>query len=312
MSAPAAAPAATAAAPTAKHNPNWIRDIAASFLLAIALRAGFEIPFISAFLAIVIVFLTQVLLTDLKVGFQASTKGLKFTARVMGGVLIFITIRYLIAEVMGVYPVDSRNLLGTAKGLQGLVWSRDISKILMFEVVFAFVAGKLVANWVSEKDGGAVKLIFTTAFCILFLQFVVPTYTNSFPSWDQVGQKLEDRGLIGGGLDGLRTLAFGKSATPAPTPVSPPSPSAPLRKVLIPEFEGFTPVNYDIDWEFHIDTDGDPILMKFPGVPEPVRYSGKGEMPTPSRETGKTHITSGLPSNQPVRVRISRVKWMRQ
>ncbi|MBP9748177.1 MAG: hypothetical protein KBD17_00920 [Candidatus Pacebacteria bacterium] len=215
MSAPAAAPAATAAAPTAKHNPNWIRDVVTSFLLAIALRAGFEIPFISAFLAIVIVFLTQVLLTDLKVGFQASAKGLKFTARVIAGVVIFITIRYLLAEVVGFYPVDSKNLLGPAGGLQGLMGSRGISKVLMFEIVYAFVAGKLVANWVSEKDGGAVKLIFTTAFCFLFLQFVVPTYTNSFPSWGQVGQKLVDRGLVGSAWDGAWTLAFGKSATPA-------------------------------------------------------------------------------------------------
>lgn len=60
------------------------------------------------------------------------------------------------------------------------------------------------------------KMAMYAAMFILLLaiaSFLLPkTYTQTIPSRDEIGQKLVDRGLIGGAWDGMKTLAFGKSA----------------------------------------------------------------------------------------------------
>jgi hypothetical protein len=93
-----------------------------------------------------------------------------------------------------------------------------------------------------------------------------------------------------------------------PSATARPSATTPTTKVLIPRFDGFTPIEFPINWPFEIETDGDPIVMQFPGVPDPVRYSGKGSMSTPERRSGITKITSC--SNKQVRVRIREVKYI--
>ena len=71
-------------------------------------------------------------------------------------------------------------------------------------------------------------------------------------------------------------------------------------------FEGYTPYEKVIDFSFEIETDGDPVSIKFPGIPEKYSYSGKGrqefsgdEKRTPGKETTITSKTGS-----PVRVRI--------
>lgn len=307
MASHAAAPAATPApAPVVPQNPEWIRGILVSFALAIALRAGFGIPVMTGLMAIMIIFLSQVLLTDLKVGFQASLKGLKFTTNLIGGVVIFLAIRFLLSGVIGIYPIDSRDLLWSRGGLEGLAWSRDISIILLWEMVFAFVTGKLVANWVNDKDHGMVKLVFATAFSVLTLQLALPTYAKSFPSRDQVGQKLVDRGILGGAWDGLKVVAFGKSATPTPSATQPSAAYAPTEPTLVLRRECITPCSADIQWPVQIWGDGPEFLVRFKGIQNPVRY-GRGKHSAPEGvNVGETFFEAADPA-QPVVIRVYQV-----
>ena len=80
--------------------------------------------------------------------------------------------------------------------------------------------------------------------------------------------------------------------------------SVQLTKVLVPRFDGFTPCDPQIDFAFELDTQGDPISLKFPGVEMAVEYSGKGTLNAPERRTsGPVHVTS-LDTNKQARVRI--------
>ena len=79
-------------------------------------------------------------------------------------------------------------------------------------------------------------------------------------------------------------------------------------KILIPRFDGFTPCSPSIDFVFELDTQGDPVSMKFRGVSKPVFYSGKGTMRVPDeRLSGSVEITSADPQKQ-ARVRIWEVR----
>lgn len=89
------------------------------------------------------------------------------------------------------------------------------------------------------------------------------------------------------------------------TPPSPPNTgSRIMTQATILRFDGFTPCEPSIDYKFELDTQGDPISLKFPGIEKPLEYSGKGVLQAPEhRDFGEVHITS-KDSRKQVRVRI--------
>ncbi len=80
----------------------------------------------------------------------------------------------------------------------------------------------------------------------------------------------------------------------------------PLPGSRILRFEDHTPCSHVIDYAFEIETDGDPVWLKFPGINDPALYSGKGRFEFSNcteRTIGeKTTITSA--NGQNVRVRV--------
>jgi hypothetical protein len=84
------------------------------------------------------------------------------------------------------------------------------------------------------------------------------------------------------------------------------TPEVSYKEVLELKFDGYTPCNPNIDYKFELDTQGDPIYLKFPGVNTLVYYSGKGTIKVPPRNFGPVEITSLNPKKQ-VRVRIWKV-----
>lgn len=90
----------------------------------------------------------------------------------------------------------------------------------------------------------------------------------------------------------------------ATTPPPPPQSTTLATKATVLRFDGFTPCDPSIDFAFELDTQGDPIEMKFPSIETPIEYSGKGTLNAPEQRTsGPVHITS-LDPRQQARVRI--------
>lgn len=71
-------------------------------------------------------------------------------------------------------------------------------------------------------------------------------------------------------------------------------------------FDNYTPCSPSINFKFELDTQGDSISLKFPGVEKLVRYSGKGTIKVPPRKPGPVEIISLNPARE-ARVRIWRV-----
>jgi hypothetical protein len=84
-------------------------------------------------------------------------------------------------------------------------------------------------------------------------------------------------------------------------------PPTPATTALVLRFDGFTPCDPEINFRFELDTQGDPISLKFPGVSKPLEYSGKGTLNAPeNRTSGSVRITS-LDSRKQARVRVYEV-----
>lgn len=86
---------------------------------------------------------------------------------------------------------------------------------------------------------------------------------------------------------------------------------APAPKKLYRErvAECYTPCAVNLDFKFELDTQGDPIDLKFPGIRELVHYSGKGTISVPdSRDVGDVIITSPDPTKT-VWVKVDKLVW---
>lgn len=80
-------------------------------------------------------------------------------------------------------------------------------------------------------------------------------------------------------------------------------------RTLVLRYDEFAPCDLRFDYEFELDTQGDSISLKFPGVAELIKYSGKGKIEVPDyRKKGKVQINSLNPSIQ-ARVRVWEVIW---
>ena len=93
-----------------------------------------------------------------------------------------------------------------------------------------------------------------------------------------------------------------EEVSPSPTPAGQQEQQVVERKKIL-RFEGFTPCEPRIDFAFELVSTG-PIMMDFPGVSEPVEYSGQGHLGAPAdRKSGPVPITSQDPDEQ-IRIKI--------
>lgn len=70
------------------------------------------------------------------------------------------------------------------------------------------------------------------------------------------------------------------------------------RKEIV-RFEGLTPCDVNMDFPFLMQTYGDSVSISFPGIPTPVRYTGKGLLRIPKGRTpGFVNIVSLNPRKE--------------
>ena len=155
---------------------------------------------------------------------------------------------------------------------------------------------------------------FAIMIAIVIVAIALVTRFSSLSSVRKVSRRWLLGGLIFVVLVGLGIWWFNREPREEPRPA--PTTQTTLTKVLIPWFDGFTPCDPTFDFTFELDTQGDPIFMKFPGVKKPVPYSGKGQLDLEDpanpikRLSGPVHITS-QDSQKQARVRIWKVVYIR-
>lgn len=155
--------------------------------------------------------------------------------------------------------------------------------------------------WGSSATGRRMAMYAATFILLLTIAaFLLPlNYIKTIPSRDEIGEKLVEKGLLGGAWDGVKTLAFGKSAESADSNVSPEG-----EELLLLRFECYTPCSGSIDWPYKFTFDY-TLNVKHPGIENIVTYYPKGNKEAPSGLLkGETFFTSGDPDKQNFKVQV--------
>ena len=82
------------------------------------------------------------------------------------GVIIFLTLRFLAAGVLGLYPIDTYGAMNDAGGLYGILPGHDVSKSDHVEIVFAMVAGQITVMWVKGTHKLPVRVVIVTSLLV--------------------------------------------------------------------------------------------------------------------------------------------------
>jgi hypothetical protein len=315
MPTPTPAPAAPV-----RQNPQWWRTLFATFVLSIFLRAALGVPFLSTFLAVGIIYLMHVLMTELGTGFNNAVSWVRRAGNIALGVAIFLALRFLAAKVLGLYPVDTYTTLDDSGGLYWVLGGKNISSWILWEVMFAFVAGKLVVLWARGQDKW-VGAIFVTSLIILSVQIAWPEVINALPKRKSVAtaivEEVSAHGIVGGGARGAWVVAFGPGKA-KPTATTTPSVS-PSGTEITDHIEGVTPVEIELFqtygytwvWKAEIkDGKEEPLRTKFP-TGEVIDYGdGNCHPGPPAPGVGRFSYTFTDPrdeANGHVKFRIDRV-----
>lgn len=288
------------------QNPNWIRATLASIMLAILLRVGLGIPFFTTFIALGIIFVTHVVFTEMGTGVTNLWSGIKLTSNMVMGLVVFLALRFLAAKVLGLYPADTYETIDNSGGLRWILPGHDISSVILWEVCFAFVAGKLTVDWANNKSK-TVGAIFVASLLVLTLQIALPKYTATWPNRDVVSATLVDNGVLGATAKGARVFLVGKP-TPPPPAGSPATVYVPVVTGPPQIVYGTTPATIVADYGYNLESDA-PIMVKYPGEKEFLFTPGGCQhLPQPRESGPKKFWDPKDPGNGKVAFRLYRIE----
>jgi len=212
----------------------WVRPCFAGTVLAILLRIGLGIPILTTFVSLAIIYVMHLLMTEMGSGVQTALKLTKSAGNMLMGVVIFLALRFLAAKALGLYPASTYDQIDSSGGFRWILPGYDISSVILWEVMFAFVAGGLSVAWVKGQHRKIVVGIFAVSLLILSLQLAFPKYTATWASKDQTSRNLTEHGVVGASVKAVCTLLFGQSAKQNDNP--PPKGAGEVNHSALPEF----------------------------------------------------------------------------
>lgn len=220
---------------TPEEKTHWIKVGIATAILAILIKTVLHIPFITIFVTVVVVYSLHIVWN--KLGMKTSTLTTAWgwvnsTLSVAMGLVIFVVLRFIVAKVTNLYPVDTWEEIGKGGSFYWIVRGHNMSSIILWEILFAFIAGGLSVAWFKGKHG-IVGAIFGISLLILSLQIAFPNYTATWPSREAVGTNLVHHGVAGTTLKAGWRFLWGNPTPPPPPTANSPATVAPARNLRI-------------------------------------------------------------------------------
>lgn len=185
-----------------QQNPNWIRTILASIGLAILLKAGFAVPLMTSFVALGIIYLARVVATEMRPGLDTAKGWLKFMGNTLLGVVTFLALRLIATSFLGLPLAQTYQKLEDSGGLYWTLFGADVSNVILWEILFAILAGGLVVAWIRGRGGKLVMAIFVIAFLVVTLQVRFPKSAEAVSAesagWDtKLETRIKEKGAFG-------------------------------------------------------------------------------------------------------------------
>lgn len=197
---------------------HWITVGIASAILAILIKAVLHVPFTTMFVSVVTIYSMYVVLEKLGITPKKieTAWGWARKALNIGLVLVLcLVLRYIAAKVTNVYPSDT--LAERGETFHWLLRGHNMASTILWEIIFALLAGGLAVAYVYGKGRFLVTTILVVSFWILSLQMALPEYTKTLHNRHEVSTNFVKHGTIGGPAVVLWEVAFGRSE-PKPTP----------------------------------------------------------------------------------------------
>lgn len=284
------------------------------FALAILLGVGLHIPVLTSFIAMGVIYLVHVVSARMGTGVDKVLSWIKSIGNVLMGLVIFLSIRFLAAKALGLYPLDSYETLDDSGGLYWiLLGGHDVSTRLLWELMFAFVAGQITVMWVKGTHKFPVRAIIVSSLIIITLQIAYPEYMATWATKHEVATNLENRGWVGSAWHGTGVLLFGKDQPKQSPQVGSQANvyNAPPQAPEPPKLRALTPATLTLDYGFSLEADA-PIMVQYPGEKpflfNPRKSGDCQPLPQPRNTGPKNFWDPDNPTNGHVSFRIYRGK----
>ena len=201
-------------------NPNLVRTIFVSIALSFALSVGFSIPFTSTLTAFWIIYLVQIASVELAGGIAIARTWWTTIGRVTMALALFVGLRLIAAKFLGFYGVDAYGNIIRSGGIPGVIAGREPATNVMFEMLFAGIAGYVVAKRGSKWAQMIIGTIAVLAFVAVIVEGAYPEYHATWYTRHQISVALAKKGLMSRIADALPTgsaQAAAQTAAPVPT-----------------------------------------------------------------------------------------------
>jgi hypothetical protein len=250
------------------------------------------------------------------------------------GIIVFTGVMMIATRVMAVsnnYAYHQFQSLGWRPWL----WPQGVAMDLLLWMSVAFLVA-YVASRAAHGNPRIAGWIFAITAIVIFTTMSLPRLgeasrpkPKSGPAtmkpgetqaWADTDQSTAERGVVPTAFCTAYRWSFGPRwpcgggvpSLPKLTRAAATNATAYIAPALILRFDGFTPCDPAINYTFELDTQGDPVSLKFPGIPIPVNYSGKGTLNAPEKRlSGPVRVIS-QDSRKQARVRIWEVISIRR
>jgi len=165
---------------------------------AAIIRMLLPVPVTTGFAILMFFFMLQLVETRFGVGIGVAKRWATTALRIAGALVIFIALRFLVGQWLRIYPTDTHQMWGNAGGIKGLFWGHAAEQALVWELLFAFVAGGLVYLWSRGRARKLVAMAFVGSLIIVTGQLVFPMYAATWPNRYDIDQALTQNGGITG------------------------------------------------------------------------------------------------------------------
>ena len=167
-----------------------------ALVTAVIIRVLLPIPIITGFALLSFLLAIQIVEARFGSGLKVAKDWITASARTGMGVIIFLALRFLVGQLLGLYPTDQYGEWGKT-GIHGLFWGHDASRTMIWEVLFAFIGGGISFAWSrgNPKAQKFVGLVFFLSFMIVTAQVALPNWAAKWPTIRDADMSLASDGI---------------------------------------------------------------------------------------------------------------------
>jgi hypothetical protein len=173
-----------------------------ALVTAVLLRILTPLPVTTTFAALLFFFVLQFIEERFGTGVRIATSWGKIAVRTTVAFAAFVALRFLLGQVLGVYPVDAHTDWGDYGGFNGIFWGHKAPGSIVNELVILGILGWIMWGYLHKKR--MAKLATYALVGIILLGVLFPPWALTWSKTrDEIGKSLAEKGVaatLGAGL----------------------------------------------------------------------------------------------------------------